>query len=456
MKNEEREVPANTSSEELAAQKNSSDKLDSLMNLSGELVITRARFTQLADALEAETALFREIKGKLDGLRTGVGKAGKGLKASDGKLDAVETSSARQHEDLDALLRLFGEVHEKLASSSIAKIANSLGETTLALGKISSDIQTGVMMARMVPAKAVFLSLEEEIKKAASAAGLKLSVSTEGYETEMDKKITGALLEALRHVALNSVRHAFSGTQAAPELRLRAQHHDNSVVIEISDNGKGLSTKEVVRRALEKKLLPASQAEALTEKEKFALAFLPGFSGTAEGGLAAAHKTMVALNGSLELSGREGEGTTVTLKIPLSLTIIKALLVVIGGETFALPLNSVTEIIKVPVNEIYSVDQDATIKLRGHALSLVDLHSVVHIGSPKNSADAAHKLIVIINNGEKKLGMEVDELIGEGEIVIKPLEDYLAGVKGIAGAAILGNGTIALILDCGSVINMAK
>ena len=456
MKNEERDLSENASAEELAAQKNSSDKLDSLMNLSGELVITRARFTQLADALEAETALFREIKGKLDGLRTGVGKTGKALKASDTKADtANEAFSARQREELDSLLRLMAEVHGKLAGSSIAKIANTLGETTLALGKISSDIQTGVMMARMVPAKAVFLSLEDEAKKAALAAGLKLNISSEGYETEMDKKITGTLLDALRQVVFNAIKHAFTGTQS-PELRLKALHHDNSVVIELTDNGKGFGSAEVLKRALDKKLVSAAQGEGLSEKEKFALAFLPGFSGTPEGGLCAAHKAMLSLNGALELHSAEGAGTTVTLKIPLSLTIIKALLVVIGGETFALPLNSVTEIIKVPVNEIYSVDQDATIKLRGHALSLVDLHSVVSIGSPQNSADAAHKLIVIINNGEKKLGMEVDELIGEGEIVIKPLEDYLAGVRGIAGAAILGNGTIALILDCGAVINMAK
>ncbi|HOX23211.1 MAG TPA: hypothetical protein PLL10_07085, partial [Elusimicrobiales bacterium] len=172
MKNEHHETTENSSEEDSSSLKNSSDKLDSLMNLSGELVITRARFTQLSDALEAETALFREIKAKVDGMRSSATMTNKSLDAT----TAVRQDSGRMREEMDSLLKLFEDIYAKLNGSSIGKIANSLGETALALGKISSDIQTGVMMARMVPVKTVFQSLEEEIKQLAKASGKEITI----------------------------------------------------------------------------------------------------------------------------------------------------------------------------------------------------------------------------------------------------------------------------------------
>ncbi|NLO92605.1 MAG: hypothetical protein GX410_11535 [Elusimicrobia bacterium] len=460
MKTDDENKTSGNAGAEAGGQTSAYDKLDSLMNLSGELVITRARFTQLANALDEQTALFKEIRSRADALRMRAGNASKSLKG-----DSDKSSGEQLRQELDELSMALGEMHARIADSNIGKIASSLGDTALSLDKISGDIQTGVMLARMVPVRPVFTSVEEELNKLAEAAGKPVKLELSGQDTEMDRKITAPLLRSLRALLYNAITHGIesaeerkaAGKPPQAVLKMKVEHQDNSVVVEFSDDGRGIDQEALIKTALSKKIITNAQAESLTEKEKLDLLFLPEVTGkNSDSGLAAVHNLMGSINGTVEIRSGKGQGTAITFKIPLSLTIIKALLVVINNETFAFPLSAVTEIIKVPVDEIYSVDQDQTIKLRGHALSLINLHDVVHVARSKENRNTGFKRIVIINNGEKNLGVEVDDLIGEGEIVIKPLQEYLAGVKGIAGAAILGNGTIALILDCGAVINMAK
>ena len=445
-------------------------KLDTLMNLSGELVIVRARFSQLLQALSKEGAAQREFVQAFEKLSNMFGELDKDLKT----LGAAQDNGASLKSRLTGRLRdckaTLDVVAEKMVKNSAANSLHSLDEMTSALGKISGDIQSGVMQARMVPIEGIFTRFKRIVRDISKELSKDVNLIIEGEETELDRKIVDSLGDPLTHMIRNAVDHAIEDTEARRKsgkpqtgtIILRASHKGNNIWIEVIDDGRGVDAAKVSKSAIAKNVITEAQAAKMSEKDKLNLIFLPGFS-TAEKvtglsgrgvGMDVVKSVISSVNGTIDIETEVGKGTRFILKIPLTMAIIKALLVKVGGEIYACPVDCIMEIVKVDNKDIYSIDGYSTIKLRDHALSLVNLQNVLKIKAP--SADSSCRKVVVITDGDKHVGVEVDSLLGEEEIVIKSLTDHFSGVKGITGASLLGDGSIALILDPISIIGRSR
>ena len=446
-----------------------SRKLDKLMNLSGELVTLRAQFARLLSLCEHDVNEQKEIANILKRMR--------GLSDETVKKDFINltgetlTVSERSRRVLEELNGNLQEIDKRLGKGDIVVRIHELDELTSFLGKISSDIQSGVMQTRMIPIEGVFTRFKRMVRDISKELGKEVNLVIEGEDTELDKKIVDSLGDPLTHMVRNAIDHGLDlpeerrklGKPEKGTVFLRASHRGNSICIEIGDDGRGMDAEKLVKKALEKGIITEEQAERLSEKEKWGLIFLPGFS-TAEKvtglsgrgvGMDVVKNMITAVNGVVDIDTELTKGTTFALMIPLTLAIIQALLVVINGETYAFPLELVTEIIKVTQDEIYSVDGNDTVKLRGHALSLIDLSTVIGLPGARAAATGSRK-VVVVTDGTSQIGVVVDSLIGEDEIVIKSLTDHFSKVIGVSGASILGDGSVALILDPIAIINAAK
>ena len=318
------------------------------------------------------------------------------------------------------------------------------------------------MQARMVPIKGVFTRFNRIIRDISKDLGKEINLILEGEETELDKSLVDNLGEPLTHMIRNAVDHGIEdfstreriGKPAKGTILLKALHDGNNICIEVQDDGKGLDPNVLAQSALKKKLITQEQLNRLNDREKLDLMFLPGFSTAVQVtglsgrgvGMDVVHNIVASLNGSIDIESEIGKGARFVLKIPLTLAIIQALLIVVDGEIYALPLESVTEIIKVTEEMIYSIDGNATVKLRDQVLSLIELKDIIHTRGTKRE-DRKGRLIVVISDGNSQVGIIVERLIGETEIVIKSLSHHFYHVKGVSGVTILGDGQISLILD---------
>lgn len=451
-----------------------SRKLDNLMNLSGELVIMRARFARLVNMFNDEIVRHNEICRLARDVRTRHEIVSKELRAVASKSDessGIKTNIKKIAKALDDSTTSLASLDEILAKDAMLGKIRLLDETTSMLGKISSDIQSGVMQTRMIPIEGVFTRFKRIVRDLSKELGKEVNLKIEGEDTELDKKIVDSLGDPLTHMVRNALDHGIDDVESRRRLgkpdvgtlRLRASHKGNSIVIDVGDDGKGVDPQKMVAAALKKGVIGADQAERMSDKEKLHLMFMPGFS-TAEKvtglsgrgvGMDVVKNMINSVNGVVDIDTVVGHGTTFSLRIPLTLAIIQALLVIIGEDTYAFPLEAVTEVIKASKTDVYSIDGNSTVKLRDHALSIVNLEDVIRLKGKKRS-ELVDKKVVIINDGEFQLGVIVDELIGEEEIVIKSLSDHFSKVKGVAGASILADGQVALILDPVTIINEAR
>jgi len=458
---------------ELSTIRIDSNKLDNLMNLSGELVIVRARFAQLVSQFNAFTTHQREFVQTMHELSTThelLQHETRTCFASVNKMDR-DTASKKMVKINNELSSVLHSMQERLTKSSLSVLVHSLDEVTTALGKISSDIQSGVMQARMVPVEGVFTRFKRIVRDLSKELGKEVVLEVEGEETELDKKIVDSLGDPLTHLIRNAIDHGIEDKETRKRLgkpevgiiRLRASHKGSHIWIEVIDDGRGIEIEKIVQVALKKKILDKVQIDKMTEKDKIGLIFLPGFS-TAERvtdlsgrgvGMDVVKNMITSVNGIVDIDTAVGKGSVFILKIPLTLAIIQALLVMIGEVTYAFPLESVIEIVKVSKEEVYSIDGVDTVKLREHTLNLVELEKTIYVQG-KSRKDQSYKTVVIITDGESKLGIVIDSLIGEDEIVIKSLSEHFSRVVGVTGASILGDGTIALILDPLSIIKEAR
>jgi len=283
----------------------------------------------------------------------------------------------------------------------------------------------------------------------------------------LDKNIIDTLGEPLTHMIRNAVDHGIEdmttrrrlGKPEAGQISLRAYHLGNSICIEVIDDGQGIHLDQVVQVALQKGLINHSKLETMTEQERMGIIFLPGFSTSdkvtdlsGRGVGMDLVKTMIhSLNGMIDIKSEPGEGTTFLIKIPLTLAIIQVLLAQIGGYTYAFPVETVLEIIRVKSSEIYFIDGNPIVKLREHALSLVSLEQIIKIAGTDRTQQDSHN-VVIVSDGINRVGVVVDELLAKEEIVIKSLPSYFSKVQGISGASILADGRVALILDIHAII----
>jgi two-component system chemotaxis sensor kinase CheA len=447
-------------------------KLDKLMNLSGELVTVRAQYARLIALLSAENLEQKDLfdnTGKLKNLLEELNKEVRVIN------DFYTQKDNGRSKKVDRILSDLNEsvaiLEHRLTHSNLGGRLHALDETTASLGRISSDIQAGVMQTRMVSIEGIFTRFKRVVRDISKELGKDVNLVIEGEETELDKKIVDDLGEPLTHLVRNAVDHGLESSEirrrlGKPEtgtIFLRASHKGNNICIEVGDDGNGLDPEKIAASAIAKGTITQEHAERMSDRDKMNLIFRPGFSTAPKVtglsgrgvGMDAVSSMISSVNGVIDIDTEIGGGTTFILKIPLTLAIIQALLVTIGEEAYAFPLEAVTEIIKVSKSEVYSIDGTDTVKLRDQALSLVSLENVIGVkGKIRDDKDI--KKVVVITDGDQQLGVIVDSLIGEEDIVIKSLPEHFSDVKGISGASILGDGQIALILDFVSIIKESR
>lgn len=371
-------------------------------------------------------------------------------------------------ERLDGLINLIGEL--VISKTQVMEIeADQLTDNTknalVQLERITTELQYAAMKLRMVPIKQVFDRFPRLVRDFAQASGKEINLEIVGEDTELDRSLVNQIGDPLVHLVRNSIDHGIETTEkrkalgkpAQATLRLSAFHEGGHVIVQVYDDGQGLELDRIKQTAIEKGLLPANFANDLTMEQAVELIFRPGFS-TNEAvtdvsgrgvGMDAVKNIVEGLSGQVEVESETGQGTCVTIKLPLTLAIIKALLVTCGGQVYALPIQSVRENLLAVESQIKTISQQKVIVLRDEILPLIDLNEALGFGQ-LNYGDTL-SVIVVESQGEKA-GFVVDDIIGQQEIVIKSLSDILGDIRGISGATVLGNGEVALILDHNSLI----
>ncbi|EAI4330858.1 hybrid sensor histidine kinase/response regulator [Campylobacter upsaliensis] len=365
------------------------------------------------------------------------------------------------------LLKIYDDVEERYEGE---KFLEELNQVVSQLSIITTDVQLAVMKTRMQPIAKVFNKFPRVVRDLSRELGKQIELEITGEETELDKSIVEEIGDPIMHMIRNSCDHgvedpATRKANGKPErgvVQLKAYNEGNHIVVEITDDGKGLDAAGLKMKALEKNLITEKEAEQMTEKEAFALIFKPGFSTAAKVtnvsgrgvGMDVVKTNIEKLNGVIEIDSELGKGSTFKLKIPLTLAIIQSLLVGTQEEFYAIPLASVLETVRVPIDNIYTIEGKNVLRLREEVLSLVRLSDVFGVKQVLESGDQTY--VVIIGVAESKLGIIVDTLVGQEEIVIKSMGDYLQNIQGIAGATIRGDGRVTLIIDVGAMMDMAK
>jgi len=383
-------------------------------------------------------------------------------------------------EKLDELLNLVGElvIHRTSLNSLEKRLQDSISDRALLeafseasqlIGKSSSDLREAIMKARMLPIKSVFQRFQRLVRDHAQKSGKEILLRFEGEETELDKTVIDEIGEPLLHLIRNAVDHGIesvaerrrAGKPSTGVLTLRARHESNHIVIEAEDDGRGMRPDAIRSSALDKGLLGADEAAALSDGEVLNLLFLPGFSTSSEVtetsgrgiGLDVVKKIVTSLNGMIDISSNPGCGTRFTIKLPLTLAIITALMVEVGGETFAVPLSGVLESIRIQTDEIHQVGSGEVINLRNNLLPICRLDSFFRLNKGRAREQ---EYVVVVGSGDRRGGLVVDRLLGQQEIVIKALDDYLGDLPGISGGTVLGDGNISMIVDISSILSGMK
>jgi len=388
------------------------ERLDLLLNLVGELVINRTRISDIA------ATVGRELGNN--------GKADRGL----------------------------------------ASLAKDLSESSALLARTTNEIQESIMKVRMVPIGQVFDRFPRTVRDLAKARGKEIRLEIFGADTDLDKTIVDEVGEPLMHLVRNCVDHGIE-TPAVREahgkprhgtIKLNAYHEGNQVILEISDDGAGIDLQRVREKAIRNGII--DETDRLSDREIIELIFTPGFS-TADQvtdvsgrgvGMDVVKKNILRLKGVFDVDSVHGEGTTFTMKMPLTLAIIQALMVRVADELYSIPLDAVIESQRIDASELRTVHGGEVITLRGQVVPLIRVGEFFRLGAPR---DPDKVMIVIVGLQGRQVGLVVDSFQGEQEIVIKPLSDVIGRIAGISGATILGNGSISLIIDVHSLVASA-
>ncbi|MFO1372368.1 MAG: chemotaxis protein CheA [Candidatus Competibacteraceae bacterium] len=397
-------------------------KIDILMNQVGELIVDRSYFFQL----------FNEMKNLQQHLKVNAGLDPKDMK----------------------MVRAF---------------TYRLGEAIVSLSRTSNELQEGVMKVRMLPIAQLFNRYPRLIHDLTHGTAKQVQLEVRGEDTELDRMIIEEVSDPLIHIIRNAVDHGFEttterkrlGKPAVGTLLLEAYHESNHIVIEITDDGRGMDPALIKAKALEKKLSSKEELERMSDRELLRLVMLPSFSTAAEVtntsgrgvGMDVVKKNIEKLNGTIDIESVVGAQTRIRLKIPLTLAIIAALMVRVSDNLFTVPLANVEETLRIFAKDITTVEDIEVIHLRGKTMPIFRLATLFDIPSSQQETDKF--FVVIVNAGLRKIGLVVDELLGQEEVVIKPLVDYLQEKSGLSGATIIGDGRISLILDVYELANIA-
>ncbi|MFZ5813763.1 MAG: chemotaxis protein CheW [Bacillota bacterium] len=384
--------------------------LDNLMNTVGELVIERTRLLQVSTRLETE----------------------------------------REGDELSQTM-----------SSALAQI-----------GRLTGNLQEEIQRARMLPVDNLFRKFPRMVRDVAQRAGKEIEFVVHGEETELDRSVIEEIGDPLMHLLRNAIDHGVeapmdrlkAGKPSKGKVTLEAFHEENHIIISVRDDGRGIDPAKIRASAVKKGLISEEAARRLPDSEAIGLIWSPGFS-TADKvsdisgrgvGLDVVHKNIEKLNGSVEIRSEVGKGTEFRVKLPLTLAIIRALQVELLETTYCIPLGSVVETDRIPTSEIKTVRQREVIVKRGEVIPLLRLIDAFGLERPEGHAEPEEVFVVIVAVMGKQVGIVVDNLIGEGDVVIKPLGKFIGDIPGISGATILGDGDVAIILDISSLVNSVQ
>lgn len=449
------------------------ERLDQLMNLAGQLVINKARFAQLGDQLKGLSSRkqsvhsLANVSNVLDNMLSEADQTGS-TAAGTSFFKTIRSHVEQIQHDLEVVRADIDQLYQARA------MASGVTEAVHQLDRIADGIQKSVMDTRMVPIGPLFGRFKRVIRDITRLNGKDIQLVVRGEKTELDKRMVDELGDPLIHMIRNSADHGIespadriqSGKPAQGTVTLDAFHRGNRVIIQVRDDGKGLDPEKIRAKAISKGLITAQDAERLTPQQTFQLIWEPGFS-TAEKvteisgrgmGMDIVRSKIEQLNGSVELESEFGAGTTITIKLPLTMAILPSLLTVISGDVFAIPVESVIEIVRVSENCLTTVHGMCTARIRGRVISVVELNNLLQWKDENFQAagtTGGERTLVIVGTEGKELGLAVDDLIGEEDIVIKSLAENYRNVHGLAGASILGNGRVSLILDVAALVGLA-
>jgi len=365
------------------------------------------------------------------------------------------------------LLQIISGIVEKFEGEATSR---ELMDTVSQVEYLTSELQTVVMRARMLPIAKVFNKFPRMVRDLSREMNKEVDLFIYGEETEVDKSVIEYIHDPLVHIIRNAIDHGIesreerikAGKPEKGKIILKAEHEGNYIVITVEDDGRGIDPNKIRRKAVEKNLITEQEAMSISDKDILNFIFIPGFS-TADKvtnvsgrgvGLDVVKANITKLNGMIDVQSKLGFGTKFVLKLPLTLAIIQGLLIGVCGEVFIIPLSSVIEVVRVKSNQVHSIKGKEMIRLRDSVLPLVRLERIFNLGS--NGEGKENLYVVVLGLAEKKLGLIVDELIGQKEVVIKSLGSYLKNIKGIAGATILGDGTVRMIIDVAQIFKMSS
>lgn len=378
-------------------------------------------------------------------------------------------------EHINNLMNLVGELiidrnHLKQIHSRLTQLNSNydqINETITHLGQIADQLQEQIMRIRMLPIGSVFSKFPRMVHDISRRVGKTVNVVVHGEETEMDRSMIDEIYDPLIHLIRNSVDHGIempqerlaSGKPEAGTVTLTARHEQGRIILTVEDDGRGIDAERLRHKAIQKGLISAEEAAGLTESQSINLMFLAGLS-TAEQvtefsgrgvGLDIVKTNIQQVNGTIQIESRPGMGTKTQIVLPLTLAIVPSLLVRVRQDAFAIPMFMITETLRLNKDGIKYVDQKPVTLLRGKVLSLIRLSDIFEL--PSGIETGQHLFAVVIQSGEERIGLIVDALIGEEDVVVKPLGTFVGNIQGVSSAAILSNGQVALLVD---VFNLFK
>ncbi|MBX3395208.1 MAG: chemotaxis protein CheA [Phycisphaerae bacterium] len=448
------------------------ERLDQLMNLGGELVINRARLSQIHGRLDPIfqgqnlNYLIDDIGDRLGQLEAGLGQA-KATPRDARTLDEIREGLLHVSLDFDQVRSAIQRMHEGRTAM------NDFSEALHALTRVSDGMQKRIMETRMVSVGPLFQRFKRVVRDIAKSTGKNVELVIRGESTELDKRMIDELGDPLTHMIRNSVDHGIelpadrisAGKPEVATVTLDAYHRGRHICIEIKDDGRGINVDRIRRKVLERGLATASDVERMPDKELIQYIFKPGFS-TAEKvtdlsgrgmGMDIVLSKLDSINGTVEVDTVEGQGTIFTIKLPLTLAIVTALIARIGEFVYSIPLDSVAEIITVSRSSLQSIQRKRVVRVRDRVIPVALFEEVFSVGSNEMRTVARREpqiTLVIIKSQGESIGLVVDELIGQEDVVIKSIAENFRNIAGVTGASIMGDGTVSLILDAASLMTM--
>lgn len=440
------------------------------------------------EKLEDEKVLINNDKIELESKETNINNALKQnkiqqekqpIKTEEKKSTNISTETIRVDvHRLETLMDLSGEL--VLGRNRLSQLSSiltnyiedkeqlkNLEETTTQIDFITSEIQSAVMRMRMVPIGKLYQKAPRIVRDLAKEFGKKINLIVKGEETEIDRGIIEELNDPLVHMIRNSCDHGIeppeerikAGKPESGTIILDADQEGNNIVLKITDDGKGMDPDKLKAKAVEKGLITYEQSLQMTTREAFQLIFAPGFSTAAKVsavsgrgvGMDVVRTNIHKLKGIIDIESEIGKGTTFTIKLPLTLAIIQGLLVKVQDETYAIPLSSVVEVVALDPNQVSTINTQEVIRVRQEILPIIRLDKVLKTSVISKSLDKRY--VVNVGIGVKRVGLVVEELLGQQEIVIKSLGDYLGSISGIAGSTIMGDGKVIMIIDVAQLLD---